>query len=272
MKIGIAVPVLNVEREWKPFADALHRNLARLNLPGSTVLVVDSASTDNSAELAMAAGFRLHRINREEFSHGGTRQLAATLLQDSTIIVFLTQDAVLARTDSIERLVSVFANPSIGAAYGRQLPRQGAKPCEAHARYFNYPRVSSCRSLDSRRELGFKSIFFSNSFGAYRREALLAIDGFDRNLIFGEDTVAVARMHLAGWQTAYVADAEVYHSHSYSFAQELRRYFDIGVLHSKERWLTEYFGGAGAEGRRFVDSEIRFLWHQDRGGYSIRNC
>jgi rhamnosyltransferase len=69
----------------------------------------------------------------------------------------------------------------------------------------------------------------------------------------------VARMHRAGWKTAYVADAMVRHSHAYSIGEEFRRYFDIGVLHARESWLTEQFGSASGEGRRFVLSEMRHL-------------
>jgi len=56
----------------------------------------------------------------------------------------------------------------------------------------------------------------------------------------------------------------VFHSHSYSWSQEFRRYFDIGVLHSRESWLLEYFGTARGEGKRFVCSELKFLFHEDK--------
>jgi rhamnosyltransferase len=58
----------------------------------------------------------------------------------------------------------------------------------------------------------------------------------------------------------YVAEAPVYHSHSYKLKQEFRRYFDVGVLHAREDWLLKEFGGTGGEGMRFVKSEIKYLW------------
>jgi rhamnosyltransferase len=108
--------------------------------------------------------------------------------------------------------------------------------------------------------MGIKSIFISNSFAAYRREALLASGGFPKNVIFGEDTITAARLLLSGWKVAYVAEAQVYHSHSYTWKQEFKRYFDIGVLHARARWLLQEFGTAGGEGGRFVRSELRYLW------------
>ncbi|WP_130419259.1 hypothetical protein [Edaphobacter modestus] len=57
-----------------------------------------------------------------------------------------------------------------------------------------------------------------------------------------------------------MAEAKVYHSHSYTWWQEVRRYFDIGVLHAREAWLRREFGGTGREGTRFVRSELSHLW------------
>ncbi len=110
--------------------------------------------------------------------------------------------------------------------------------------------------------MGFKSIFISNSFAAYRREALFAVGGFPSDVIFGEDTIVAAKLLLAGWKIAYVADAQVYHSHAYTSTQDFKRYFDIGVLHSRESWLLQEFGGTGGEGSRFVRSEWNYLWPQ----------
>lgn len=253
--ISIVIPTLNAASNWDDLV-----GIALLNATPNQVIIIDSSSCDATASLALAAGFHVHTIPRSEFNHGGTRQLAAELLPDAEILIYMTQDAILASPESISELVKAFDDPSVGAAYGRQLPHVGAKPIEAHARLFNYPDRSVVRALDSRRELGLKSIFISNSFAAYRREALMAIGGFPTDTIFGEDTMVAARMLLAGWKTAYVATATVHHSHSYSFRQDFRRYFDIGVLHQREHWLLDEFGSAGGEGLRFVKSEMAYLW------------
>jgi rhamnosyltransferase len=255
MNFAVVVPTLNAAADWPRFCSALLENVAP-----QSVLIIDSESTDGTKALAQAAGFRVHGIRREEFNHGGTRQLAVELLPDAEIIVFLTQDAVLVTAHSIGTLVELFKREDIGAAFGRQLPHPRAKPIEAHARLFNYPAQSSIRTLTDKEYLGFKSIFISNSFAAYRRLSLNAVGGFPRNVIFGEDTITAAKLLLAGWKIAYVAEAQVYHSHSYKWRQEFRRYFDIGVLHVRESWLLKEFGDAGGEGARFVKSELRYLW------------
>lgn len=255
MKVAVIVPTLNAAGDWQRFSRAL-----LVNVSAEMVHILDSESTDGTIELAEAAGFQTRLIPREEFNHGGTRQLGVELCPDADVIVFLTQDAPLADSAAIPTLLRAFEDSTVGAAYGRQLPRPEANPIEAHARLFNYPEQSSLRVLEDREQLGFKSIFISNSFAAYRRTALIKIGGFRKDVIFGEDTVAAAKLLLARWKIAYVAEAKVYHSHSYTWRQEVHRYFDIGVLHAREGWLRQEFGGAGREGARFVRSELSHLW------------
>ncbi|MDP2197770.1 MAG: glycosyltransferase, partial [Sulfurimicrobium sp.] len=225
----------------------------------SWCLVVDTSSTDNTAEWAKQFGLDVRVISPEQFSHGGTRQLGVKLLADAEIIIFLTQDAILADETSLANLVGVFKDKSIGAAYGRQLPRDESVTMGAHARLYNYPPQSRVKTLADASRLGIKTPFISNSFAAYRREALEAVGGFPGDVILAEDMVVAARMLMKGWQVAYCAEAMVYHSHDYSMLEEFRRYFDTGVLHAREKWLLETFGNAEGSGKGFVLSELAYL-------------
>lgn len=254
-RIAVIIPTYNAARYWP----ALSEGIGAQSFRPHRIIVIDSSSTDGTEELARRGGFEVVGITPAEFNHGGTRQMGADLAADSDILIYLTQDAVPYGPDAFANLVRPFADPEIGAAYGRQLPREGATAIESHGRLFSYSSKPLVRSWESRKSMGFKSIFFSNAFGAYRREALISVGGFSSDVIFGEDTLVVARMHRTGWKTAYVPDATVRHSHAYSIAEEFRRYFDIGVLHARERWLLDQFGSASGEGRRFVLSELNHL-------------
>jgi rhamnosyltransferase len=254
-KVYVIVPTLNAAKDWRSFLAAL----LSCGIRPDHVFIVDSESTDGTAELARAAGFEVLSIRRVDFDHGGTRQVAAEKLDHAEILVYLTQDAVMANSQALQLLLAAFDDPLVGAAYGRQLPRPGAEAIEIHARNFNYPQTSEVRSLTSRDRIGIKAAFLSNSFAAYRRSTLLKVGGFPRNALFGEDTITAAKILLEGHKIAYVAEACVYHSHAYTCAQEFRRYFDIGVLHSRERWLIDAFGKATGEGKRFVVSQLKYL-------------
>lgn len=255
MRICVCVPTLNASNSWNDFRTSIHAQ----TLQPSGVIILDSSSTDGTAELAQRDGCRVITIPRKEFRHGGTRQHAAELASAADVIVYLTQDSILADENALARLIAAFEDASVGAAYGRQLPRANADPIEAHARLFNYPVASVTRSLENAHVQGFKAIFFSNSFGAYRRVALEQAGGFPKESNFGEDTVVAARLLQCNWRIAYVADAKAYHSHPYGLREEFERYYRIGQLHGNEPWLLQHFGKVSGEGWRFASSEVRYL-------------
>jgi rhamnosyltransferase len=255
LKYALIIPTYNAAKNWPRLMAGLHLQ----SLLSNQVLIVDSSSTDGTRDLARAEGFRVVEIERANFNHGGTRQLAIELVPWAEIAVLLTQDVELARHDSITKLVAAFADGAVGGAYGRQLPRPAADPIEAHVRVFNYPAKSQTRDLGSRRTLGIKAAFLSNAFAAYRIEALCGVGGFARDVIHAEDFLAAGRLLLGGWKIAYVAEAEAIHSHSFTVAETFRHYFDVGVCLGREAWYREAFGAAGGEGKRFVLSELHYL-------------
>ncbi len=257
-RAGLIVPTLNAGASWETFLDALQRQ----SLQPYRKLIVDSGSDDQTVELARQAGFEILSVDRQDFNHGGTRQQAVEALPDCDLVLLLTQDVVLAEQTSIERLLQVFEQEDVGAAYGRQLPDVRATLSEQHARTFNYPPQSQLKSLQDRERLGIKTVFISNSFAAYRRIALLAVGGFPAQLIFGEDSYVAGKMLLAQWKVAYCSDAPVFHSHNQSLPKLLSRSFDIGVFHSNQGWLLQEFRSPEGEGFRFVISELKLFWSE----------
>lgn len=253
--IGLVIPVLNAERHLESLLSALQQQ----SLQPDRFLVMDSESDDAGAERFRAAGAEIVTIKRSEFDHGGTRQRAAEILSDCDILIYLTQDAIPASSESFARLVAAFDDPAVGMAYGRQLPHQDATPISTHSRLFNYPPESNSVSFAQHQSHGIKAFFASNSFAAYRHSALKSIGGFPHHTLFGEDSLVAACLLKHGWLKHYAADAEVFHSHNYSIFLDFRRSFDIGAFHSSEPWLIETFGSAGGEGCKFVASEIRYL-------------
>jgi rhamnosyltransferase len=255
-RFAVVIPTLNACRMLEGMLDAVRRQTAQ----PCEVLAVDSESGDGTPELCRRAGWRVHPIAAASFDHGATRNLGAGLADaQAEIVLFLTQDAIPARPDAFARLIEAFADPQVAVAYGRQLPRRQAGAMERHARLFNYPSESAVKRLPEARALGIKAVFVSNSFAAYRRSALAALGGFPAPAIMGEDQVFAARALLGGWSVAYVAQAEVVHSHGYTPLQEFRRYFDIGVYHAAFPVIGHEFGGVDGEGAHFVRSEVGYL-------------
>lgn len=264
-KVAIVIPTCNAGRE---FANLL-AEIARQSLPIACKLVIDSASTDGTADVARRHGWQVRSISMAEFSHGGTRQMAVELLPDDIeIVVFLTQDVRLPDRYSLEKLVGAFADNQdndqeahVAAAYGRQLPHEGASIYAAVDREFNYPAVSRIKSMADSRELGIKTTFLSDSFAAYRVQDLLKIGGFPKINIC-EDMYVAGRLLLAGKHIAYVAEAEARHSHEPKLEDMWHRYREMGRFQRQNPWIKESFGSAGGEGMKLLRYQVGRIYKE----------
>lgn len=256
MKITLIIPTYNAGSLWPNVLNAIKQQ----TMYPDKVIVIDSGSKDGTVRLASDLdNISVLHIHSKDFNHGGTRNLAVTKALGSDVIIFLTQDAILADTDALKNLVSYFSDPLIAAVCGRQLPHKDANPLAVHARNFNYSSKSIVKSKADIESLGIKTVFMSNSFAAYRRSIFEELGGFPEHTILAEDMFMAAKMILAGYKVAYCAEAAVKHSHNYTPREEFQRYFDTGVFHACTPWIQRDFGGAGGEGLRFVKSEMRFL-------------
>ena len=141
-RLRIVIPMLNAS----PYlADLLPALASQEGLSPEQVLVVDSASDDDTVMQCQAWGAEIMQIDRAEFDHGGTRQRAAEHCAEADILIYMTQDAIPNGPNAIARLAAAFDDPKVGMAYGRQLPRKQATAIERHARLFNYPADSQDR-------------------------------------------------------------------------------------------------------------------------------
>lgn len=230
------------------------------------LLLINSSSTDGTIELAKQFGVETLQIPRAPFNHGLVRELARKKLA-TDIVVMLTPDAYARNKDVLGILVKPLLTGVAACAYARQLPRPGASFWEAFPRYYNYPSASQLRSIDDTAHFGTYTFFFSNSFGAYLNTALDEIGGFSP-VLTGEDTLACAQLLHKGYKVAYVAEAEVYHSHNYSLKQEFKRYFDTGLARTEYGDVFKCCGKDSKRGREFVYALIQQL-KEERKFYLI---
>ena len=254
-EFALIVPTLNPGSIWEKWVDGL---LAQSIKP-SRVIIIDSGSTDNTLDICHTEGFDVVSINKTEFNHGGTRQQALQYVNNIEFVIYMTQDAILAKKDSLLSILQPFTDSTVAAVCGRQLPHLDAGPIGSHARLFTYSDTSLTRTIRDVHHAGLKTAFLSDSFAAYRTSALSEVGGFPKNVIYGEDMYVAAKMLQAGHKIVYAADACVYHSHDYSLIQEMKRYFDMGVFHAREPWIRTEFGAAEKEGIKFIVSEFKYL-------------
>lgn len=260
MRCAVIVPTWQGCR----YLPALVAQLAKQTVPAEPLLIIDSSSSDGTAETARALGPRVEVIPKSEFNHGATRNRAAALV-DAELLVFMTQDALPVDGRFLEALTAPLRDGSAAASFARQVPYDDADPPERLARAWNYPAQSRTRSAADVPALGVKAYFFSNVASAVRRDRFLAVGGFPDDVIMNEDMVLCAKLLAAGDRVAYCAEAVVRHSHNYSLAQQFRRYFDIGAFFASHGHLLA--GGAvGGEGVRFALAQ---LWALLRGGHPL---
>ncbi|HIB9002816.1 rhamnosyltransferase [Raoultella planticola] len=258
MKYYIAIPTYNGGGIWHAVVSSIKDNAPQ----DSFVYVIDSSSNDDTTFIAEKAGFDILTIEGADFNHGGTRNLAVDNFNECyDIVIFLTQDAI-PLPGFINNIMAAFKDEKVVCAYGRQLPHKDANPLSQHARLFNYPDKGYVCGKENIPTMGLKTAFMSNSFSAYRLSVFKMLGGFPSDTILCEDMYYTAKAILAGYKVAYVPAAKVHHSHNYTPVEEFKRYFDIGVFHQDEPWIREAFGSAGGEGRKFIFSELVFLFRK----------
>ena len=264
MEYSIIIPTCNGEKSVAALLDAIHGQTVQ----PAKILVVDSASEDQTAAVSRAHGAEVLVIAREDFDHGGTRDLAFRRT-NTPYVIFMTQDALPMTQDAMERILAHFAKrPDLAIIGGRQVAYPQASPQETLVRAFNYPDQTRFWDQSQCRALGVRAYLISDVFAAYRRDAYLAVGGFDYPLMTNEDMLITQKLLAAGYGAGYAADACVYHSHSFTWIQQYRRNYIVG------RTLVRYavrFQNAQemGEGVALVKSVVGQLLRQGRLGACI---
>jgi rhamnosyltransferase len=192
------------------------------------VVVVDSGSTDGSADTARANGAVVHEIPAAEFGHGRTRNLGVQLARGD-LVVFTSQDAVAIDEGWLANLAGAArSGGDVAGAYGRQLPHAGARPPEVFFLDFLYGPTPRTQRLAADEALTFEATLFSNVNAAIPR-AMLEAFPFRDDLVMSEDQEWSRRVLRAGHALVYEPAAAVRHSHAYTIRSAFQRFFDSGV-------------------------------------------
>jgi rhamnosyltransferase len=193
------------------------------------LIVVDSGSTDGTAELAAQAADRLIAVAPSSFNHGTTRNLGVAAAA-GPYVVLTVQDARPLSDDWLGRLLAPLrADDRIAGVFARQVPRPDASAVAvgqlaqwAAAR--TSPRVAA---IDPETfailspEERLDRCAFDHVCAAIRRTAWERVPY--RATPIAEDLEWSRNVLLAGHRIAYAPDAVVEHSHDRSARYELAR-------------------------------------------------
>ncbi len=228
------------------------------------VIVVDSGSTDATLEIARRFPVQIKEISADTFHHARTRNLAASLATGE-ILVFLVADAAPVSDAWLRTLLSSFDDPTVGAAYGRQLPRPNSSVERQDALDAVYGEQRIVKDPHHRNGLGYRFYHFSDVNAAIRRSVWEATP-FPEDLKVFEDLGIAKRMLDAGWKIVYEPEACVFHSHHHTTVGLFKRYFDIGyTLKRLQIWDTPGIRSSLLrDGRKLLTRKLRRL--KDSGG------
>ncbi len=258
MRVDVIIPVY---RPGKELLTLLAR-LREQTVPVQKIILMNTEEKYfeelmfGSAFMESCSNLEVHHLSKREFDHGGTRHRGVQY-SDAEIFITMTQDAMPTDEFLVERLTEHLKG-DVAVAYARQLPEGNADELEKLSRYFNYPPASCVKSAEDLPRLGIKTFFCSNVCAAYRRGIYDELGGFTRHTIFNEDMIYASAAVRAGYCVSYEAEARVIHSHDYTWRQQLRRNFDLGVSQAEH---PEVFAGvhSEAEGGRLISAAWKYL-------------
>ena len=254
MKISVIIPTRNAEA----YMDNLLISLTNQSKKIHEIIVIDTASKDKTKEICEKYdAVKFIQIRDGEFDHGGTRNRAAKQATGD-ILVFMTQDAYPEDDNFIYELTKNLGENNIVASYGRQKAREDAQVLEKFARSFNYGEQNIIKSKEDIDKLGVKTFFLTNVCSAFLANEFWKVEGFPEKTIMNEDMIIASKLIFAGKKVLYSAKAVVIHSHKYTYMQQFKRNFDVGVVFTDS---SDYFYGvkSESEGIKYVKAAAKYL-------------
>lgn len=232
--VTVAIPVYNGARYLDEVLRAVRAQVVDSEVE---LLVIDSGSTDGSLEICARHGARIHSIPKEEFSHGGTRNLAMGMAQGEHV-AFITQDATPSHDGWLAALLEGFAQadevalvfgphdarPDASHMIKAEMERHFATWGESGTRIDVQRLGRSATELELYRRFPGLWTFFSDVNGCVAKWAWQQVPY--RQVPYAEDQLLGREMIEAGFAKVFHPDARVQHSHDYPPVQFLRRYFD----------------------------------------------
>ncbi len=183
------------------------------------IIVVDNASTDDSAAIASSHGARVIA----EPQRGVARARNAGWRASRGDLIAFTDCDCIVSPRWLRALAPAFDDAEIGAAGGRLVPDTPKTVIEEYI--IAKDILSQERAM---RDDPISPPFLVTANAIYRRAVLDALGGFDDNFaIAGEDADLAWRAQWAGWRLRLIPEAEVIHCHRATlrgFMRQVRSY------------------------------------------------
>ena len=228
-KVSVVIPTFNAGPGFEELLRKLETQEGDFELE---VVVVDSGSTDGTAELAERYGASVHSIPKAEFNHGAARDLGISL-SGGEYVALTVQDAVPLDGRWLATMVeNLSGDDRVAAVYGRHVPRPDASVL-TRALVGNLA-VSGLE----RREQGIRDPESYRALPPAKRRRVASFDNVSSCLRravweefpfgradFAEDLRWGKKVVEAGYRIVYEPRSVVVHSHERGAIYDLRRYY-----------------------------------------------
>ncbi|HZN40938.1 MAG TPA: glycosyltransferase family 2 protein [Planctomycetota bacterium] len=248
------LPLVSVVVAGRNEAETIGKCVSTLvdqDYPNLEVLVIDDHSTDRtSAEVLPYTRTGKVRLVRNNSSRGRVgRPSASNLglrLARGEFLVSLDADTTFDR-HLVSALVAQFDDPEVGVVAGNVVIRNWRDSFVARLQALEYAVAIDInkRWTDTRRA----TLQASGAVGAFRRQALVEIGGWEQQL--GEDTDVSLRMIKAGWRLRFAPDAVARTDCPTTFRQVARQRF---------RWDRGGLRAFFKKHYRLLDPRIAGFW------------
>ncbi|MBI9093388.1 MAG: glycosyltransferase family 2 protein [Sphaerochaeta sp.] len=211
--VGIPIPiVIRSHNECDLLSQTLEA-VRTQNLPYE-LHVFDNDSEDGTAALLPQYTKHIHRVPKGTYIPGKVLNEAMRQTnQHAPFVVFLNSDCTPLNEHWLEELIKGFADPTVAAVFGRQVPRPDCEPL--------FEKDTNDTFGDGERQKYWKHCF-SMASSAIRRECWEEVP-FSETLTYSEDIDWTWKARQRGWTIKYSKDSQVYHSHNYSYSQFRKR-------------------------------------------------
>lgn len=197
------------------------------------VICVDSGSTDSTVDTIKKHNCILKEIPKEEFGHGKTRNLGASL-GTGEYIIFITQDALPCNEHWIQNFIDgMKKDPEVVGGFGIHYPYPECNIFDKRdltLLFKGYGEDNTIYRMESKEryqnEEGYRHLlsFYSDNNSCMRRDIWEKYPYDDVD--FAEDQIWAKKMIELGFKKLYCPFAGVYHSHNYPLETYKQRYYD----------------------------------------------
>jgi rhamnosyltransferase len=209
MSVSIVIRVFNEEKH----IGRLLFGVTQQTYPNPEIILVDSGSTDKTLDVASRFPVKMIHIQPEDFTFGRSLNMGVAAA-NGDIVIITSAHCYPVYPDWIDQLIKPFIDANVGLTYGRQ--KGGETNYYSEHQFFRkyFPENSVSQQSHP---------YAHNANAAIRRELWLR-QPYNENLTGLEDLAWSSWIMDEGYSIAYVAEAEVVHSHQETYSQVQNRY------------------------------------------------